>query len=85
MQSAEANVKRLQELQSFEKIYAPFTGVITARNTDIGALIDSGSSGGTRTELFHMVQPDKLRVYVNVPEVYSQAAKPGHDRRPHIV
>ena len=75
--SAEANVKRLEELQSFQKIYAPFTGVISARNTDIGALIDSGASGGTRTELFHIVQPDKLRVYVNVPEAYSQAAKPG--------
>jgi RND family efflux transporter MFP subunit len=77
VQAAEANVKRLEQLQSFEKIYAPFTGVITARNTDIGALIDSGSSGGTRTELFHIAQPDKLRVYVNVPEAYSQAAKPG--------
>ncbi len=77
VQAAGANVKRLEELQSFEKIYAPFTGVITARNTDIGALIDSGSSGGARTELFHIAQPDKLRVYVNVPEGYSQAAKPG--------
>jgi|HubBroStandDraft_6_1064221.scaffolds.fasta_scaffold80535_2 RND family efflux transporter MFP subunit len=77
VQSGEANVKRLEELQSFEKIYAPFAGVITARNTDIGALIDSGSSGGARTELFHIAQPDRLRVYVNVPEVYSQAAKPG--------
>jgi RND family efflux transporter MFP subunit len=77
VQSAQANVKRLQELQAFEKIYAPFQGVITARNTDIGALIDSGSSGGARTELFHIAQPDKLRVYVNVPEAYSQAAKPG--------
>jgi len=76
-QAAEANVKRLEQLQSFENIYAPFSGVITARNTDIGALIDSGSSGGTRTELFHIAQPDRLRVYVNVPEVYSQAAKPG--------
>jgi len=75
--SAEANVKRLEELQSFQKIYAPFTGVITTRNTDIGALIDSGASGGQRTELFHIVQPDTLRVYVNVPEAYSQAAKPG--------
>jgi RND family efflux transporter MFP subunit len=75
--AAEANVKRLEELQSFERIYAPFTGVITARNTDIGALIDSGSSGGTRTELFHIAQPDRLRVYVNVPEAYSQAARPG--------
>jgi len=77
VQSAQANVRRLEELQAFEKIYAPFNGVITARNTDIGALIDSGSSGGTRTELFHIAQPDKLRVYVNVPEAYSQAAKPG--------
>ena len=77
LQSSQANVKRLEELQSFQKIYAPFAGVITARNTDIGALIDSGSSGGTRTELFHIVQPDKLRVYVSVPQVYSQAAKPG--------
>ncbi len=77
LESAQANVKRLQELQSFEKIYAPFDGIMTARNTDIGALIDSGSSGGTRTELFHIAQPDKLRVYVNVPEAYSQSAKPG--------
>jgi RND family efflux transporter MFP subunit len=77
LQSSQANVKRLQELQSFQRIYAPFSGVITARNTDVGALIDSGSSGGVRTELFHLVQPDKLRVYVSVPQVYSQAAKPG--------
>jgi RND family efflux transporter MFP subunit len=77
VQSAQANVRRLEELQSFEKIYAPFDGVITARNTDVGALIDSGSSGGTRTELFHIAQPDKLRVYVSVPQVYSQAMKPG--------
>ena len=77
VQAAGANVKRLEELQSFEKIYAPFTGVITTRNTDIGALIDSGSSGGARTELFHIAQPDKLRVYVSVPEAYSQSARPG--------
>lgn len=77
VQSAEANVKRLEELQSFQKIYAPFSGVISARNTDVGALIDAGSSGGTRTELFHLVQPDRLRVYINVPEAYSQAAKVG--------
>jgi RND family efflux transporter MFP subunit len=77
VESSKANVERLEQLQSFEKIYAPFDGVITARNTDIGALIDSGSAGGTRSELFHMSQPHKLRVYVNVPEAYSQAAKPG--------
>jgi len=67
VQSAQANVKRLEELQSFQKIYAPFSGVITARNTDVGALIDSGSSGGPRSELFHIAQPDKLRVYVSDP------------------
>jgi RND family efflux transporter MFP subunit len=73
----QANVSRLQQLQSFEKVYAPFTGVITARKTDIGDLIDAGASGGSKTDLFDMAQPDKLRVYVNVPEAYSQAAKPG--------
>ncbi len=72
-----ANVSRLQQLQSFEKIYAPFGGVITARKTDIGDLIDAGASGGSKTDLFDIAQPDKLRVYVNVPEAYSQAAKPG--------
>jgi RND family efflux transporter MFP subunit len=77
VQSAHANVRRLQETQSFQKIYAPFSGVISARNTDVGALIDAGSSGGARTELFHLVQPEKLRVYVNVPEAYAPAAKPG--------
>ena len=77
VQSAQANVRRLEELQSFQKIYAPFSGVITARNTDVGALINSGSTGGNGNELFHIAQPDKLRVYVSVPQVYSQAAKPG--------
>jgi len=75
--SAQANVKRLQETQSFERIYAPFDGVITARNTDIGQLIDSGSAGGPRAELFHMASPNKLRVYVNVPQIYSTLTKPG--------
>src|SRR5215469_2034142 len=77
VQSAEANVHRLQDLSSFQKIYAPFSGVITQRNTDIGQLIDSGSSGGTKAELFHIAAPDPLRVYVNVPQVYSQLTKPG--------
>jgi RND family efflux transporter MFP subunit len=77
VQSAQANVKRLEELQQFQRIYAPFAGVITARNTDVGALINSGSTGGNGNELFHIAQPDKLRVYVSVPQVYSQAAKPG--------
>jgi RND family efflux transporter MFP subunit len=77
VQASQANVSRLQQLQSFEKIYAPFSGVITARKTDIGDLIDAGASGGSKTDLFDIAQPDKLRVYVNVPEAYSQAAKPG--------
>lgn len=75
--SSQANVRRLEDLQSFQKIYAPFDGIITARNTDIGQLIDSGSSGGTKSELFHIAAPGKLRVYVNVPQIYSQVAKPG--------
>ena len=73
----QANVKQVQALQSFEKIYAPFDGVITARNTDIGDLINSGSSGGVKTDLFHIAQPGTLRVYVNVPEEYSQGMKAG--------
>ena len=75
--SAQSNVKRLQEMQSFEKIYAPFDGVITARNTDIGALIDSGSSGGTARELFHIAAVNQLRVYVNVPQIYSAHIRSG--------
>ncbi|HTC62566.1 MAG TPA: efflux RND transporter periplasmic adaptor subunit, partial [Candidatus Saccharimonadales bacterium] len=71
VEAAQANVKQLQALQSFEKIYAPFDGVITARNTDIGDLINSGSTGNVKTDLFHMAQPGVLRVYVNVPEEYS--------------
>ena len=73
----QANVKQLETLQSFEKIYAPFDGIITARNTDIGDLINSGSNGNAKTDLFHISQPGVLRVYVNVPEEYSQLAKPG--------
>jgi RND family efflux transporter MFP subunit len=71
-----ANVRRLEELQSFEKIYAPFDGVITARNTDIGALINAGASAPGQ-ELFHMAEISKLRVYVAIPEVYARAAQPG--------
>lgn len=74
--SAEANVKRLEELQSFEKVYAPFDGVITARNTDVGHLINSGA-GSPATELFHISSIRKLRVYVNVPQQYSASARPG--------
>ncbi len=71
-----ANVHRLEQLQSFEKVYAPFAGVITARNTDIGALINAGA-GGVPQELFHMAAVNRLRIYVAVPEVDSQAAQNG--------
>jgi RND family efflux transporter MFP subunit len=77
VEAAQANVKRLQELQAFEKVYAPFDGVITARNTDVGQLIDSGSSGGTARELFHIAAVNPLRVYVNVPQLDSPQIKPG--------
>jgi RND family efflux transporter MFP subunit len=77
VEASQANVKQLQALQSFEKIYAPFDGVVTARNTDIGDLINSGSGGGVTTDLFHIAQPGTLRVYVNVPEEYSQGVKVG--------
>src|SRR4051794_8429874 len=72
-----ANVRHYEALVSFEKVYAPFDGVITARNTDIGDLINSGSSAAPRTDLFDISQTRTLRVYVNVPEEYSQGIKPG--------
>jgi RND family efflux transporter MFP subunit len=74
--SSAANVHRLQQLQSFEKVTAPFAGVITARNTDIGALINAGA-GSAPQELFHMAAVNKLRVYVAVPEVDADAAQTG--------
>jgi RND family efflux transporter MFP subunit len=74
VESARSNVKRLEQLQAFHRIEAPFTGVVTARNTDIGALIDSGSNA---KELFHVAAVHKLRVFVNVPEVHSRAAQAG--------
>jgi RND family efflux transporter MFP subunit len=77
VESAQANVKRLQDLQSFEKVYAPFDGVLTARNTDVGQLIDSGSSGGTSRELFHIAAVNPLRVYINVPQFDSPEIRPG--------
>jgi RND family efflux transporter MFP subunit len=74
--SMTANVHRLEQLQSFEKVYAPFSGVITARNIDIGALINAGDGGPPR-ELFHMAAVNTLRVYVAVPEVDERAAQNG--------
>ena len=74
--SMTANVHRLEQLQSFEKVYAPFSGVVTARNTDIGALINAGA-GGQPQELFHIAAVDKLRVYVALPELDLRAAQDG--------
>jgi RND family efflux transporter MFP subunit len=75
-ESSAANVRRLEQVQSFEKVYAPFDGILTARNTDIGALIDAGANTQPK-ELFHMAAIRKLRLYVAVPEVYSRAARSG--------
>ena len=77
VEADKAAVEQYSALVSFEKVYAPFDGVITARNTDIGDLIGSGSAGGVKTDLFHIAQPKTLRVYVNVPEEYSQGIKTG--------
>ena len=71
-----ANVRRLEELQGFQKVYAPFDGVVTAPNTDVGQLIGSGPGVQTR-ELFHVAAIDRLRVFVAVPELYASAVKPG--------
>jgi RND family efflux transporter MFP subunit len=76
VQSSEANVRRLEELESFKHIYAPFSGVITRRNIDIGNLINAGN-GGTAQELFFLAQTDPIRAYVSVPEVYASAIRPG--------
>jgi RND family efflux transporter MFP subunit len=73
VKSAEANVQRLKELQSFEKVYAPFDGVVTARNIDTGQLITEGSTN----ELFHMQAIQILRVYTNLPQIYSANVKRG--------
>lgn len=74
--AAHANVRRLEELQGFKKIYAPFSGVITARNVDIGDLINAGSTG-TAKELFHLAAVQQMRVYLQVPQVNVHAAMPG--------
>jgi RND family efflux transporter MFP subunit len=73
VKSAQANVQRLKELQSFEKVYAPFDGVVTARNIDTGQLITEGSTN----ELFHMQALHTLRVYANLPQVYSANVRRG--------
>ena len=77
VEADKAAVQQYSALVSFEKVYAPFDGVITARTTDIGDLINSGSSSAAKTDLFHIAQPGTLRVYVNVPEEYSRGIKVG--------
>jgi multidrug efflux system membrane fusion protein len=74
--SASANVRRLEQLESFKHIYAPFSGVIIKRNTDIGALINAGNSG-TNQELFIVAQISPIRVYVDVPEIYAPSVRSG--------
>ncbi|WP_263358885.1 efflux RND transporter periplasmic adaptor subunit [Acidicapsa ligni] len=75
--ASRANVRRLEQLQSYERIIAPFDGIITARNTDIGDLIDAGSGSTNPRELFHLASMDRLRVYVAVPEVDSDSIHNG--------
>jgi RND family efflux transporter MFP subunit len=75
--ASRANVRRLEQLQSYERIIAPFDGIITARNTDIGDLIDAGSGSNNPRELFHMDATGELRVYVAVPEVDADAIHDG--------
>jgi RND family efflux transporter MFP subunit len=74
--SAQANVRRLEELESFKHVYAPFGGVITRRNIDIGNLINAGN-GGSAQELFSLAATDPIRCYVSVPELYAPAVHPG--------
>lgn len=74
--SKQADVARLERLQSYEKVYAPFDGIITARNTDLGALINAGANSAA-LELFHLSAIDKIRVFISVPETYSRAIHPG--------
>ncbi|HZS67128.1 MAG TPA: efflux RND transporter periplasmic adaptor subunit [Burkholderiales bacterium] len=73
--AADANVERLRQLESFKRVVAPFAGVITRRNVDVGDLIDAG--GGAGRALFVLAQTDPLRVYVNVPQSYAHLVKPG--------
>jgi len=76
VQSAEANVRRLEEMKSFQHVYAPFAGVITRRNVDIGTLINAGNNGATQ-QLFYLAQTSPLRVYIRVPEMYANTIRGG--------
>src|SRR5579864_8637964 len=77
VQSADANVKRLEEMESFKRVYAPFTGIITQRNVDTGTLINAGNGGNATKEMFDLAQIDPMRVYVAVPQAYSPSIRLG--------
>ena len=77
LNASQANFRRLQQMQSFEHIYAPFDGVITARNVDVGSLIQAGDSNTPHSELFHLNSVGTLRLYIPVPEVYVGAIHTG--------
>ncbi len=77
LSAADANVKRLQELEGFKHVYAPFDGVITKRTVDPGALINSGNAGAAGRELFDIARIDPLRVYIPVPQAYAPAIHDG--------
>jgi RND family efflux transporter MFP subunit len=79
LSAADANVKRLQELEGFKHVYAPFDGVITKRTVDPGALINSGNAGAAGRELFDIAKTDPLRVYIPVPQAYAPAIHTGLD------
>ena len=81
--AADANVRRLEQLEGFKRVYAPFSGVLTRRNTDVGALITAGSSS-TGRELFDLAQVDPLRVYVSVPQQYAPSIRRGETAYLHL-
>jgi len=77
VQSADANVKRLEDMESFKRVYAPFTGIITQRNVDPGTLINAGNGGGASKEMFDLAQINPIRVFVAVPQSYSPSIHAG--------
>ncbi len=77
VQSAEANVKRLEELESFKRVYAPFSGVITQRNVDPGTLINAGNGGAATKQMFNLAQIDPIRAYVSVPQSFGPSIHQG--------
>ena len=77
VQSAEANVKRLEDMESFKRVYAPFSGVITQRNVDVGNLINAGNGGAATKEMFDLSKIDPMRVFVSVPQSYGPSIREG--------